>query len=548
MQERWYKRAVIYSLEVDAFQDSNGDGIGDLRGLISRLDYIFGLGATCIWLNPIHPTPGKDDGYDVTDYYNIDPRLGTLGDFVDLIDAATDRGLRVMLDLVINHTSDEHPWFQASRASRDSPLRDWYVWSDEEPAHKDEGVVFPGAQHGTWRKDRRTKAWYFHRFYDFEPSLNHGNADVWEEMRRIVSFWLHLGVAGFRMDAAPFTIETPDPRTGKATRHYDRLRDIRRWLSWSRGDAVVLAEANVPDDEILQYTGSDGGNDDRLHVLFNFRLNARIALALARRDVEPIAWALRTAPQLPENAQWATFIRNHDEQDLSELSDDERNEVFAAFAPEESMRLYGRGIRRRLAPMLGGDRRWLELAYSLQFTLPGTPVIRYGEEIGMGENLRLEQRDSIRTPMQWSDAANAGFSTAPDDKLVRPVVSDGDFDYHKVNVALQRRDENSLLLWLSRLLRTLRECPEIGDSSCDVIDSGIPSVLVHRFTGEHGAMLFMHNLAEVQHTVDVSGAISEGDAPSESFSDADYGELPRPLTTLRINGLGYRWIRLRFIP
>ncbi|MBV8194658.1 MAG: alpha-amylase family protein [Candidatus Dormibacteraeota bacterium] len=548
MAERWYKRAVIYSVEVDAFQDSNGDGVGDLRGLISRLDYIAGLGATYIWLNPIHPTPGKDDGYDGTDYYQVDPRLGTLGDFVDLIDAANDRGLRVMLDLVINHTSDQHPWFQASRRSRDSSLRDWYVWSDEEPAHKDEGAAFPGEQHGTWTKDRRAKAWYFHRFYDFEPSLNHANPAVWDEIRRIVTFWLHLGVAGFRMDAAPFSIEHPDPRTGSASRDYDRLRDIRRWLSWTQGDAIVLAEANVPDDEILRYVSSGHDNDDRLHVLFNFRLNARIALALARRDVRPIVWALDTAPQLPENAQWATFIRNHDEEDLSQLTDEERDEVFAAFAPEESMRLYGRGIRRRLAPMLGGDRRWLELAYSLQFTLPGTPILRYGQEIGMGEDLRLKQRDAIRTPMQWSDAINAGFSTAPADRLIRPVIAEGDFDYRRINVAAQRRDESSLLLWMSRLLRTLRECPEIGDSSCDVLETGIPSVLMHRFTGPHGAMLFLHNVADIPRTVDVTRALTAEDAPSESFADDDYGALPQPLVTLPINGYGYRWIRLRFVP
>jgi len=548
VQEVWYKRAVIYSVDVDAFQDSNGDGVGDLPGLISRLDYIASLGATCLWLNPIHPTPGRDDGYDITDYFSVDPRIGSLGDFVDLIEAAADRGLRVMIDLVINHTSDQHPWFQASRSSRDSPFRDWYVWSDSEPEHKDEGIVFPGSQRETWTRDRRAKAWYFHRFYDFEPSLNHANPDVWNEMRRVVSFWLHLGVAGFRLDALPFVIEQPDPHSAEAPRVYERLRDMRRWFSWSRGDAVALAEANVADDEILKYVGSAPGNDDRMHMLFNFRLNARIALALARREAQPVVWALRTAPALPETAQWATFIRNHDEEDLSQLSEEERGEIFKVFAPDESMQLYGRGIRRRLAPMLGGDRRWLELAYSLQFTLPGTPVLRYGEEIGMGENLALHERDAIRTPMQWSDASNAGFSTAEPDSMIRPVVDEGEFAYTKVNVAFQRRDENSLLLWMQRLLRTLRECPEVGETSCEVFDSGAAPILIHRFAGPHGAMLFIHNLDEAEQTVDVASAVTEGDAPSESFADADYGRLPLPLTTLKVNGFGYRWIRLRFIP
>ncbi len=546
MHERWYKRAVLYSLEVDAFQDSNGDGIGDLRGLISRLDYIARLGATCVWLNPIHPSPERDEGYDITDHYAVHPKLGSLGDVVDLVDAAGDRGMRVMLDLVVNHTSIDHPWFQSARSDPQSPYRDWYIWCAHEPSDRHQGMVFPGFQTETWTFDEQAKAWYFHRFYDFEPDLNHANAEVRDEIRKIMAFWLRLGVAGFRMDALPFVISLPKPDHTDLEHDYAFLNELHDWVSWRRGDAVVLAEANVADDQLPLYVGSAPGNDDRMHMLFNFRLNDRILLALARRRVEPIAWALRTAPPLPAAAQWATFIRNHDEADLSQLNDDEREEVFAVFAPDEDMRLYGRGIRRRLAPMLDGDRRRLELAYSLQFTLPGTPVLRYGEEIGMGDDLDLPERNAIRTPMQWSAEPNAGFSTASPAQLVRPLVHDGRFSPEKVNVNEQRRDPDSLLNWQERVLRTLRECPEVGENSCEVLDSGHDDVLAHRYAGPHGAMLFLHNLDDHRRTVQLGDQLATYDAPVEAFADGDYGDLD--LSQLKLNGWGYRWIRLQFVP
>jgi maltose alpha-D-glucosyltransferase/alpha-amylase len=547
MDERWYKRAVIYSAEVDAFQDSGGDGVGDIRGLISRLDYISRLGATCLWLNPVHPSPGRDDGYDITDYYAVHPQIGTLGDFVDLVDAAGDRGMRVMLDLVVDHTSIEHPWFQSARRDKDSPYRDWYVWSSHRPAAEHEGIVFPGAQDSTWTYDEAAGEWYFHRFYDFEPSLNHGNPAVRDEIRRIMAFWLRLGVTGFRIDAAPFVIEQPQPDSADATRDFEFLNEMRNWLSWRRGDAVLLAEANVPDEQLPLFTGRVPGADDRMQLLFNFRLNARLVLALARRRVAPVTWALRTSPPLPDSAQWVTFIRNHDEADLSQLTDDERDEVFAVFAPEESMRIYGRGIRRRLAPMLDGDRRRIELAYSLQFTLPGTPVVRYGEEIGMGDDLSLPERNSLRTPMQWSPGPGGGFSTADPSRLVRPMVQDERFGCDVVNVRSQRADPDSLLRWFEQLLRTLRECPEVGQNACDVLESGHPAVLAHRYAGPSGEMLFLHNLDGEPASVDLGGQVSAGDDPVEVFSDQDYGGA-LDLGDLRVGGFGYRWFRMRFVP
>ncbi len=377
-------------------------------------------------------------------------------------------------------------------------------------------MVFPGVQKETWTFDEQAQAWYFHRFYDFEPDLNHGNPAVREEIRKIIGFWLRLGIAGFRVDALPFVISLPKPDTTELAHDYPFLNEMRNWVSWRRGDAVVLAEANVPDGELPEYVGSAPHNNDRMHMLFNFRLNDRILLALARRQVEPITWALRTAPRLPAEAQWATFIRNHDEADLSQLSDDERKEVFAVFAPDDNMRLYGRGIRRRLAPMLDGDRRRLELAYSLQFTLPGTPVLRYGEEIGMGDDLDLPERNSIRTPMQWSADENAGFSTAPASQLVRPLVHDGRFSPEKVNVSAQRGEPDSLLGWMERVLRTLRECPEVGENSCEVLESGHASVLAHRYAGPHGAMLFLHNLDDHDRTVHLGDQLRPYPAPIEA--------------------------------
>jgi maltose alpha-D-glucosyltransferase/alpha-amylase len=447
MTERWYEKAIIYCLDVETFQDSNGDGVGDFAGLTRRLDYLSRLGVDCLWLNPIHPSPGRDGGYDVADYYNVHPRLGTLGDFAVFLQAAESRGIRVIIDLVVNHTSDEHPWFQSARSSPDSPYRDWYIWSEREPADRRQGIVFPGEQDETWTYDRTARAWYYHRFYRFQPDLNIGNPEVREEIKKIASFWLQLGVAGFRMDAVPFLIESTNPDGSAGEKDFGFLTELRQHTQWQRRDALLLAEANVEPDQLTTYFGDSGGSANRLHMLFDFLLNGQIMLALARRDPEPVIGALRETPALPAGSQWATFLRNHDEVDLSRLTADQRDEVFAEFGPREDMRLYGRGIRRRLAPMLGGDPRRIRLAYSLQFTLRGTPVIRYGEEIGMGDELSLPGREAIRTPMQWSPLRNAGFSTAEPDQLVQPVVDDDTFGYGKVSLRAQRNDHGSLLTW-----------------------------------------------------------------------------------------------------
>ncbi len=542
MSEHWYDEAVIYCLDVETFADSDGDGVGDFRGLIGRLDYLYRLGVTCLWLNPIHPTPGRDDGYDATDFYAVDPRLGTLGDFAELLHQADNRGIKVIIDLVVNHTSDQHPWFQQA-IRRDSPYRDWYVWSESEPSDRYKGMVFPGEQSEVWTYHRSAKAWYYHRFYDFQPDLNMRNPRVREELKKIMAFWIQLGVAGFRMDAVPFIIELTEPGNPDSPKDFDFLTELRRHVSWRRGDALLLAEANVPLDQLGQYFADAGGSNNRISMMFDFILNDALVLALARETSEPIVQALRDSVVPPPGGQWATFLRNHDEIDLSRLTAEQRAEVFAKFGPDPDSHLYDRGIRRRLAPMLGGDRRRLELAYSLQFTLRGTPVLRYGEEIGMGDDLSLPGREAIRTPMQWSGLTNGGFSTA--DAPIRPVVDTGEYSYKTVNVTAQRDDPGSLLAWFERMIRTLRESPEVGSGTCAALDDDkLPaSVLAHRADDATGSMLFLHNLADTTVTVDLGHLYAEAEQPNQVFADRSYQDVAK-LAELELGPYGYRWIRL----
>jgi maltose alpha-D-glucosyltransferase/alpha-amylase len=546
--KRWYREAVIYCADVDSYCDSDGDGWGDFQGMRSKLPHLARLGVTCLWLNPIHPTPHRDDGYDVSDYYGVDPRLGTLGDFVELVHEAGDHGIRIIIDLVVNHTSDQHPWFVSAKSSPDSPYRDWYVWSQEEPADRHQGMVFPGEQTETWSWCEEAGAWFYHRFYEFQPDLNWRNEQVRAEILRVMGFWAQIGVAGFRIDAAPFVIELVEPGPEPDDNDFGIMDGWRRFLQWRQGDSVLLGEANVSPQQVPQFFGSSPESADRLHMLFDFVLNPKLFLAFARHTAEPLAEALTDAVQVPGGGQWVTFLRNHDELDLSRLTDSQRAEVFAQFAPEEDMRLYGRGVRRRLAPMLGGHRQRIELAYAVQFSLLGTPAIRYGEEIGMGDDLALKGRDAFRTPMQWDGREGAGFSRADADKLVRPLIAEGDFGYPTVNVAAQRGDRDSLLTWMQRLMYVRRECPECGDGALSPVDGeGVPAeVLAHRIDGATGSLLFLHNFSDADQVVDVtktSGLDDAGDV-QELFSDGRGRPLPERLGTIDLPPYGYRWIRL----
>ncbi len=539
MLDLWYKNAVIYCIDVDTFMDSNGDGIGDFGGLTHRLDHIAGLGATCIWLMPFYPSPNRDEGYDVTDYYGVDPRLGTLGDFVTFIRAARERGIRVIIDLVVNHTSIEHPWFQAARRDPDSPYRDYYIWSEGQPEDAAAGVVFPGVQETTWTWNEEAGAYYYHRFYAHQPDLNIANPAVREEIEKIMGFWLELGVSGFRLDAAPFLIELKSA-DGKVSDPYRYLGQLRDFLSWRRGDAILLAEANVAVDQIEEYFG----NGDRMHMLFAFLLNQRLFLALATGEATPLREMLERLPPTPYLCQWANFLRNHDELDLGRLPDGERKAVFEAFAPEEGMRLYRRGIRRRLAPMLGNDRRRLELAYSLLVTLPGTPVLFYGEEIGMGDDLSLPERNAVRTPMQWSNEPNGGFSTAPRDKLIRPVIEEGEYGYERTNVTAQSRNPESLLNRIEQIIRARRGCPEFGWGAWQVIDINQPAVLAHRCDWHDDTLAAVHNLSPEPCEVALGSLDGESCEVSEVMSDREYDGIDKATGRIQLAGYGYRWLRL----
>ncbi len=502
----WWKTAVVYCLDVQTFMDWDGDGMGDLRGLAERIDYLADLGVTCLWLMPFFPTTDRDDGYDITDYYAVDPRLGTFGDFVEVVRTARDRGMRVIIDLVLNHTSDRHPWFRSARRSPTSPYRDWYVWRTEEPPDTSAQVVFPDKEDSLWQYDEAAGAWYFHRFYRTQPDLNITDSRVQDEMLKIMGFWLELGISGFRVDAVPFLIE-PEGLDAETRRRFgdphDHLRELRSFLGRRVGDAALLGEVNLPYAEQRKFFGGDDA--DELTMQFDFIAMQNLYLSLARQDVRPLVRALERRPRTARESQWGTFVRNHDELTLDKLSDKEREEVFAAFGSEPSMQLYGRGLRRRLPPMLDGDPRRLRLVYSLLFSLPGTPVLFYGEELGMGENLDIPGRLAVRTPMQWTSGRNGGYSDAAPSRLRRPLT-EGGYGPQYVNAADQRTDPDSLLQFMQLLIRRYRESPELGWSAFQPLDQPNRDVLVHLCEVDDRRLIAVHNLAgegrSVPFTVD----------------------------------------------
>ncbi|CAN5818340.1 alpha-amylase family protein [soil metagenome] len=487
----WWKNAIFYCVDTQSFLDTDADGVGDLDGLTQRIDYLAGLGITCLWLMPFYPSPERDYGYDVADYYGVAQKYGSLGDLVELVRTAAERGIRVIADLVVNHTSIDHPWFQMARKGH-PVYRDFYVWSDTKPPDAHEGVIFPGKQEGIWSYDRAAKAWYMHRFYDFQPDLNINNPLVRDEIHKVIGFWLELGLSGFRVDAVPFLIEQVEPQNPAVSDPHDYLRDLAEFMSRRRGDAILLAEANEPADKIADFFGARG---DQMDLLFDFITNQALYLSFVRHDATAVAEALRRRPANPEQAQWAHFIKNHDEASLDKLSDAERDEVFRAFAPRESMRLFERGIRRRFPPMVDGDRRRIELAYSLLFSLPGTPVLFYGEEIGLGDDLSMADRAAVRLPMQWEDRPGAGFTSAEESTLPRRVVPDGPFGYRALNVAAQRHDPDSLLTWMEQAIRTRKEWPAIGWGEWRLLGTRNPAVLAHITTWHGSTVLAIHSFA-----------------------------------------------------
>ena len=542
----WWKNAVVYCLDVETFFDSDGDGVGDLAGLAQRIDYLAELGITCLWLMPFYPTPDRDDGYDVTDHFGVDPRLGTHGDLVELIRTANDRGIRVIADIVVNHTSDRHPWFREARKSKDNPYRDFYVWRSDPPPDTSDEVVFPDRETGIWELDEKTGEWYLHRFYKHQPDLNVANPRVRDEIAKAAGFWLQVGLSGFRVDAVPFFIESlglDGDQAAELGDPHEIIRDLRAFLNRRAGDAVLLGEVNLPHRDQLKFFGGKDG--DELHMMFDFIGMQAMYLALARCDARPLARALLKRPAIPEDCQWATFVRNHDELTLDKLSEEERQEVFAAFGPEEEMQIYGRGLKRRLPPMLEGDPRRVRMVYSLLFSLPGTPVLFYGEEIGMGEDLEAEGRLAVRTPMQWTPGPGGGFSTAPPRKLVSRVV-DGPFGPEFVNVADQKRDPDSLWTFVNRLIQRYRECPELGWGDFTVLEQPHRQVLAHRSSWESASIVAVHNLANDPVTVPIHLDDAAEDWTLIDLLEEGTCELDaKGRTEVQLDGYGHRWLRVQ---
>lgn len=539
IEDLWYKNAVLYALNVDSFMDGNGDGCGDFEGLTRRLDYLESLGIDAIWIGPFQTSPNRDDGYDIADFYSVDKRFGSNGDYVEFMNRAKSKGIRVLIDLVVNHTSNQHEWFQQSRSDPTSPRRDWYVWSKQRPKNWKRGMVFPGVQKSTWTRDPKAREYYYHRFYDFQPDLNMDNDDVRTEVRRIMGFWLELGVSGFRMDAVPFVIEgSPNASGRKPPMHFEYLEQMRSFLEWRTAGAIMLGEANVVPPEHLKYFGQHGTG---IHMMFNFYVNQHLFYALASEDTGPLKAALRATKTLPPAAQWAHFLRNHDELDLGRLTNQQRELVFSKFGPEKSMQLYDRGIRRRLAPMLG-ERAHLELAYSVMFSLPGTPVVRYGDEIGMGDDLRLKERDCARTPMQWSGERNGGFTSA--ERSTRPVIDEGPYGCAEVNVEKQRRDPNSLLNWTVSMIRVRKECPEIGWGSWKILPTRSKSILAMCYEWRGNSVVVLHNFSAQPQEARLELDNPDGRLLSNLLVNEEVHADENGVHKIALESYGYRWFRV----
>lgn len=489
----WYKNAVFYEAPIRAIFDSNGDGNGDLAGLAQKLDYLAELGVDCIWLNPIYPSPLKDDGYDISDYCAIHPDFGNLEDFKHLVQQAHQKGLRLIIDLVVNHTSDQHPWFQAARKDRSSPYREYYVWSDTDQKFANARIIFVDTEKSNWTWDDRAGQYFWHRFYSHQPDLNFDSPAVRQEMLNVMKFWLDLDVDGFRVDAVPYLFEREGTSCENLPETHAYLKEMRRFVDEYHPGCVLLCEANQWPQDVRAYFGRDSeGQGAEFHMAFHFPLMPRIFMALRRANALPIRWALDNTPSIPHDAQWCTFLRNHDELTLEMVTEEERQWMWEQYAPEPRMRL-NLGIRRRLAPLLYNDRRLIELANSLLFTLPGAPIIYYGDEIGMGDNIALLDRNGVRTPMQWDDSPSAGFSRST--SLYSPVIDRPPFSYKQVNVAAQKDDSTSLWHTIRRMIKLRKQHSAFSEGDLAWIDGGTDAILAFYRTLSNERLLIIHNLS-----------------------------------------------------
>jgi maltose alpha-D-glucosyltransferase/alpha-amylase len=538
----WYKDAVIYQLHVRTFCDSNADGVGDFAGLTQRLDYLRDLGVTAIWLLPFFPSPLRDDGYDIADYTSVNASYGSLEDFKAFLLAAHNRGMRIIIEMVLNHTSDQHPWFKEARSSRDNPKRDWYVWSQTDLRYEGVGIIFVDTETSNWAWDPVSKSYYWHRFFSHQPDLNFDNPEVIEALWNIMRFWLDMGVDGFRFDAVPYLVEREGTPCENLPETHAIIRDLRKRLDEAYPGKMLLAEANNWPVNVRAYFG-DG---DEFHTAFHFPLMPRMFMSVKLEDRKPIIDIFEQTPEIPDNCQWCIFLRNHDELTLEMVTDVERDYMYDEYAVDKTMRI-NRGIRRRLAPMMDNDRRRIELLNGLLMSMPGTPIVYYGDEIGMGDNIYLGDRNGVRTPMQWNGDANAGFSTADPERLYSPVISNAVYGYQAVNVESQKRSEHSILRWMKSLIKLRNSFQVFGRGSILFLKPANHRVLAYvRQFGEE-TVLVVNNLSSSAQAVELDVRRFKGYIPIEMFGRnlfPRFGDVPYLLT---LGPYQFYWFQLRRI-
>jgi maltose alpha-D-glucosyltransferase/alpha-amylase len=538
----WYQDAILYELHVKAYCDADGDGVGDFRGLLTKLDYLVDIGVDCLWLLPMYPSPFRDDGYDISDYCAVHPSYGDLDDFRAFLNAAHERGLRVVTELVLNHTSDQHPWFQESRSSRDNPKRDWYVWSDTDDRYRGVRIIFVDTEMSNWAWDPVSKSYYWHRFFSHQPDLNFDHPEVREEIWKVMQFWLDTGVDGFRVDAVPYLIEREGTSCENLPETHQIVRDLRARLERHYPGRMLLAEANMWPEDVRPYFG-DG---DEFHMAFHFPIMPRMFMALRLEDRKPLIEIFDRTPGLPAGCQWGLFLRNHDELTLEMVTDIERDYMYESYARDPVARI-NLGIRRRLAPLLEGDRRRIELMNALLMSLPGSPVLYYGDEIGMGDNIYLGDRNGVRTPMQWSAGWNGGFSHADPERLYQPMISNPLYGYQAVNVESQRRNQHSLLNWMRQLIRVRRSTTVFGRGTIRFLRPANHRVLAYLRALGDDLILVVNNLSGSAQAVELDLRELAGAIPIEMFGGGLFpriGELPYMLT---LSPYSFYWFRLRWL-
>jgi len=534
----WYKDAIIYQLHVRTFCDSNNDGIGDFTGLIQKLDYLQELGINALWLMPFFPSPLRDDGYDTADYLNVHPNYGTLDDFKRFLVAAHNRGIRVIIELVLNHTSDQHPWFQEARSSRENPKRDWYVWSDTDDKYKEARIIFLDTEMSNWAWDPISKSYYWHRFFSHQPDLNFDNPAVFEMMWQVMKFWLDIGVDGFRLDAVPYLAEREGTSCENLPETHAIVRELRHRLDAEYPKAMLLAEANQWPADVRAYF-ADG---DEFHMAFHFPLMPRMFMAVQLEDRKPIVEILEQTPQIPDSCQWCIFLRNHDELTLEMVTDIERDYMYDEYAKDKAMRI-NLGIRRRLAPMMDNDRRRIQLLNILLMTMPGTPIIYYGDEIGMGDNIYLGDRNGVRTPMQWNGGWNGGFSGADPERLYSPLISNPVYGYQAINVEAQHRLPHSLLSWMKAVIAVRKSSRVFSRGSIEFLRPSNHRVLAYVRQLDQEKILVVNNLAASAQAVELDLKRYKGHVPIEMAGGNLFpriGDLPYLLTLGPYNSYAFR--------